>query len=141
MKNSSFTRFIIAFVIGVIIPVFSFTIYQLSQQSKDEKLIKSSYERQLSSILFSVNQHCYDTVNAWVMTFLDSLTANSPARYEKTLQLLTNQNLSVVGTLLKTTDNHYIQKWKNGTFDILASEFQDSVKVQITQKLDNFSLS
>lgn len=51
--------------VGLIIPVATYTAFQLAQSSENERLLRSIYRRQLDSILFSVNQYCWDTFNTW----------------------------------------------------------------------------
>ncbi len=48
----------------LLVPVFLYTAFQLIQRGREEDLIRSIYERQLESLLFSVNQHCWDSVRA-----------------------------------------------------------------------------
>ncbi len=141
MKKSSFTRIIIAFVIGVLVPVFSFTIYQLSQQNRDERLIKSIYEKELSGILFSVNQYCYATVDAWVETFMDSMDVISVNRLDSTLASLTHRHIAITGTFIKTPDDRYIRQYKAGRYDKLGPAYRDSVISQITKTLERFKPS
>ena len=48
------------------IPVFSYTVFQFLQQDQNEHLMKTIYERQLNSILFSVNQDSWNQMLSWV---------------------------------------------------------------------------
>ncbi|MBN1895461.1 hypothetical protein JW906_13250 [bacterium] len=56
----------IVLIIGVMIPVISYTVFQFLQQDQNEHLIKTIYERQLNSILFSVNQDSWNQMLSWV---------------------------------------------------------------------------
>ncbi len=50
----------------VLIPLFSYTAFQWNRRHSDEDVIRTLYQRQLESVLFSVNQHCWDEFNRWV---------------------------------------------------------------------------
>ncbi len=77
MRISSRGRIILIVIVGLLIPIGSFSVYQLARQKRDEKLIRSIYERQLSSILFSVNQHSWDVFESW-NTVLRAIVRTSP---------------------------------------------------------------
>ena len=50
----------------IILPAFFFSVYELSTVTQNEKFLQSIYTNQLSSIIFSVNQHTDDILNYWV---------------------------------------------------------------------------
>ena len=78
VKKPIFYRIVIVVFIALIAPVFSYTIYQISQRDSDEALIYSIYDRQLGSLLFSVNQFCWDVFHTWVselQTIISSVNA------------------------------------------------------------------
>ncbi|KAA3653230.1 MAG: GHKL domain-containing protein [Calditrichaeota bacterium] len=66
MKKSRLFKIIIAFFLAILLPVLSVTIFEVIQQDKKEALLESIYERQLDTILFAVNQNCWDNFNSWV---------------------------------------------------------------------------
>jgi len=63
--KKSFVKFIVVAIIGLLIPILSYTVFQFTQRNKDEALIKSIYDQQLNTILFSINQHCWDVFRSW----------------------------------------------------------------------------
>lgn len=46
-------------------PIFTYTALELASSSEREHLIQNLYQAQLSAILFSANQYCWDVVNGW----------------------------------------------------------------------------
>lgn len=64
MKKRIYSKIILAFGFSILVPVVLYTIIQFVQRSKEEELIRSIYNEQLESLLFSVNQHCWDTIQA-----------------------------------------------------------------------------
>ena len=50
----------------ILLPAFFFSVYELSTLTENEKFLQSIYTNQLSSIIFSVNQHTDDILNYWV---------------------------------------------------------------------------
>jgi two-component system phosphate regulon sensor histidine kinase PhoR len=61
MKSQFRLKFTGIILVALILPIVSYTIFQFTQRSEEEKRIRSIYNRQLETILFSVNQHCWDT--------------------------------------------------------------------------------
>jgi len=59
------SRISVIVVVALIIPLATYTVYQLAQSGENERLLRSIYQRQLDSILFSVNQYCWDRFNTW----------------------------------------------------------------------------
>jgi two-component system, OmpR family, phosphate regulon sensor histidine kinase PhoR len=49
-----------------LIPALFFSVYEISSLNKDEKMIEDIYQRQLETILFSVNQYSDDALNSWI---------------------------------------------------------------------------
>lgn len=58
-----------------LIPALFFSVYEISSLTKDEKMIGEIYEKQLESILFSVNQYSDDVINDWMSKTQVSLDA------------------------------------------------------------------
>lgn len=56
---------ILIFII-IVIPTALFTVIELSSLSQQEEMIGDIYQRQLKSVLFSVNMYADDVVNLWV---------------------------------------------------------------------------
>lgn len=81
------TRRIAVILIGIfLIPALFFSVYEMSSLSRDEKMIEQIYQKQLETILFSVNQYSDDAVNSW-MTKLDTRLANNTESLEEFLTL------------------------------------------------------
>ncbi len=59
------SRISVIVAVALVIPLATYTIYQLAQSGENERLLRSIYQRQLDSILFSVNQYCWDRFNTW----------------------------------------------------------------------------
>ena len=83
MKRRPVNKFIIILIIALFAPIFTYTVYQFSQRDENQQLIKSIYDRQLESILFSINQHCWDIFNNWQ----SEMTSAAATDYENFLQL------------------------------------------------------
>jgi two-component system, OmpR family, phosphate regulon sensor histidine kinase PhoR len=83
MKRRPVNKFIIIIIIALFAPIFTYTVYQFSKRNENEQLIKSIYNRQLESILFSINQHCWDIFNNWQ----SEMTSAAAIDYENFLQL------------------------------------------------------
>jgi len=66
MQKKFTAKIIIIVIIALLAPLTSYTIFQFAERDKNEELIQSIYTQQLNSILFSVNQYCWDVFNSWV---------------------------------------------------------------------------
>jgi signal transduction histidine kinase len=64
-RSSSFWRMVVPVCLLILAPIFTYTAFELASSSEREHLIQNLYEAQLSAILFSVNQYCWDVVNGW----------------------------------------------------------------------------
>jgi two-component system phosphate regulon sensor histidine kinase PhoR len=60
MRKTHYSKIILIVMIALMVPVLLYTAFQFIQRSEEEELIRSIYDRQLESLLFSVNQYCWD---------------------------------------------------------------------------------
>ncbi len=65
MFKKPLNKIIIIIVLVLFVPILTYTIYQVVLYDENEELIQSIYDRQLESIILSVNQNCYDVVANW----------------------------------------------------------------------------
>lgn len=116
MKKNFFPKIIITIVIALLAPIFSYTVFQFSQRNQDEALIKTIYDRQLSSILFSVNQYCWDMFHSWHSEVSTIITTQSHAENEtqsnNQLQQFINRNPSIIGLVIQKPNNKRTVFWK-----------------------------
>jgi two-component system, OmpR family, phosphate regulon sensor histidine kinase PhoR len=84
----------IALILTVVflIPALFFSVYEISSLTKDEKMIAEVYQKQLETILFSVNQYSDDAVNSW-MTKIEAGFYQLAIEKSETNTLLENQLL------------------------------------------------
>ena len=59
---------ILLLIIIIIFPALFYTAYELNALDENERMITEIYERQLNTVLFSVNQYTLDIVNSWINT-------------------------------------------------------------------------
>ena len=98
--------------LALLLPLLSYTIYQWSERNKDEALIQQIYDRQLNTILFSVNQYCWDKFETWTAAFTD--ISHQPEKSRHRIRLLLKQNRSLIGvTLLDTSRKEILQEGIN----------------------------
>lgn len=64
-RASSFWRMVVPVCLLILVPIFTYTALELASLNEREHLIQNLYQAQLSAILFSVNQYCWDVVNGW----------------------------------------------------------------------------
>ena len=83
MKKTPINKLVIIIIVALLAPILTYTIFQISQRNENEQLIKSIYNRQLESILFSINQHCWDIFNNWQ----SEMTSAAAIDYENFMRL------------------------------------------------------
>jgi two-component system, OmpR family, phosphate regulon sensor histidine kinase PhoR len=111
MENSPFKKIVFTIIIAVLVPVLSYTAFQFFQTNENEEMIKSIYDRQLNTILFSVNQHCWDILNSWIAeirTIIDTgvLQRQNPSGYPEELATFTRNNPTVSGVFINWTPGY-----------------------------------
>jgi len=116
VRKPTFYRIVIVVFIALIAPVFSYTIYQISQRDRDEALIYSIYDRQLGSLLFSVNQFCWDVFHTWVSE-LQTITQfaqdhNEDSGIEPAMMQMIEKNMPVAGNLLFFPNQRKLLVWR-----------------------------
>lgn len=62
---SALQRIALLLLAVFLIPALAFSVYEISSLTKDEKMIEAIYQKQLESILFSVNQVSDATLTSW----------------------------------------------------------------------------
>jgi len=118
MKKSPFAKIAIIVVAALVIPVLSYSVFQFVQSDENEELLKSIYERQLDSILFSVNQHCWDIFASWSAELTASVKANRSDNSRKLLAGFLRQGMlersAVVGSFLQLPASEIECVWRRG---------------------------
>lgn len=145
VKKPIFYRIVIVVFIALIAPVFSYTIYQISQRDSDEALIYSIYDRQLGSLLFSVNQFCWDVFHTWVSELQTitrfGLEQGKTSDVRPALKQMIGANMPVAGNLLFFPDGRKLLIWRQSERSnipyshIRALEMLDSILVDVNTEL------
>ena len=147
MKRSPLLKIVITIIAALLIPVTSYTVFQFTQSNANEELLKSIYNRQLDSILFSVNQHCWDTFNSWVTEINIIASADPEGLSEKKitsrLETFTRNNATVDGVFLRFSTKRMVtflspdSKRKITNFNVMAyNQKLDQIFSQSSSNLD-----
>ena len=143
MKRSPFAKIIITIIIALLAPVLSYTVFQITQQHEDEALIQSIYDNQLNSILFSVNQHCWDIFRSWFAE-LTGVLLNAPVEKGRILstdmlRLFISKHPAVIGLFYKERDGTQILLWANELMALPSRTSQQEELEKINQLLKQAS--
>ncbi len=108
-------KFLIVIIVALLIPILSYTVLQFLQKDRNEEMIKSIYDRQLESILFSVNQHCWDIFSTW-LSEISSIAMNNPEillqrNSSQKLQEFIDKERVISGTFLRFSEKHLVLNW------------------------------
>jgi two-component system phosphate regulon sensor histidine kinase PhoR len=108
-RASPFWRLVVPVCLLLLVPIFTYTALELASLNERENLIQNLYQAQLSAILFSVNQYCWDVVNGWGNFLRTELQANDgpPASSSKIITRLANvqQRYAVLSGASAMRDN------------------------------------
>ncbi len=112
MKKRPVNKFVLIIIFMLFIPILTYTVYQFLQGDENEQLIISIYDRQLESILFSINQHCWDIFNNWQ----SEMTSAAPIDFDNFMQLhyqskvqdLIDAQPVIAGGLLRFSAEYYV---------------------------------
>ena len=63
--NSTLKNTALVLSVIILLPLISFSVYQLNSLSDNEKVLERIYTEQLNTIIFSVNQYVDDIVQDW----------------------------------------------------------------------------
>lgn len=68
-RSSTGTRHSVVWVsvLLILLPILAYTAFQWLEKDKAEAVIESIYDRQLKSVLFTINQHAWDVFHTWAM--------------------------------------------------------------------------
>lgn len=88
--KSSTVKLGVTLLLLLFLPMLLYSVYQVLQKNSDEQMIRNIYTRQLNTILFSINQYCWDQYRMWATTFIDRLSAD----VDPSLQTINKEPLS-----------------------------------------------
>ena len=72
MVKKPLNKLLLILLAVFLLPMFIFTVYQISTLNENEKVITEIYDKQLEAILFSVNQYSQDLVDDWAKELSDA---------------------------------------------------------------------
>jgi two-component system phosphate regulon sensor histidine kinase PhoR len=102
MYQASIAKIIIIFVVALLIPILSFTIYQYMQSNENEDLLKSIYSRQLETLLFSINQKSYDIFKSLTIDLSATLQASDPESWHNVMLKDLTVQPGIIATVVRT---------------------------------------
>lgn len=85
-RRTFMRRMIIPLGALLLLPLLLYTALEFSRLNEQEALLQELYQSQLSAILFSVNQYCWDVVSGWG-NFLNEATRHARSASEIESQL------------------------------------------------------
>jgi len=135
MPKSSITKIIITIIIALLVPIFTYTVFQFVQSDKNEKLVESIYDRQLSSILFSVNQYCWDVFNSWsaeLTALAESFTRHSFGSLKSGLYNFQSNLPGITGAFVRFSQQNIVYSIADETA-IFDTEFK---RAEFTQRIN-----
>ncbi|MEM6644666.1 MAG: ATP-binding protein [Bacteroidota bacterium] len=94
----SLTRISVILLGVVLLPALFYITYEVKQVGEQEAMMMSIYEQQLETLLYSVNQHAWDTMSDWADDLEVELTASPDEAGAK--RFLTQQARSISGVVL-----------------------------------------
>src|SRR5512145_2185405 len=96
--NSSLRKIGILIAAIIVLPVVVFSVFELGNQRKNEKVIQEIYTNQLEAILFSINQYS-DDIMSNLASRIENIFNNPGSESEIRLHRLMEENSSVINLL------------------------------------------
>ena len=109
----------------ILLPLVFYTVYELSNLNNTERMVESSYRQQLNSILFSVNQYCWDVVSSWSARINLAHMETEAENFDKSLNQLLTENQSIRAIFLSDSTFHKLGIFNQTGEDNLASLNED----------------
>jgi two-component system, OmpR family, phosphate regulon sensor histidine kinase PhoR len=92
----------------ILLPLVFYTVYQLSNLNNTEKMVEASYRQQLNSMLFSVNQYCWDVVSSWSARINLAYMETGVENFDNSLNQLLTENHSIQAILFSDSTFHKV---------------------------------
>jgi len=112
MKKHPVNKFVFIIIFVLFVPILTYTVYQFLQGDENEQLIISIYDRQLESILFSINQHCWDIFNNWQSEMTSAAAIDfenfMQLHYQSKVQDLVDAQPVIAAGLLRLSAEYYV---------------------------------
>ncbi len=96
--NSSLKKISLLIMAIIILPVVVFSVFELGNQRKNEKIIQDIYNNQLEAILYSINQYS-DDIMSNLASRVENIDADLGREPEVRLKRLMDENASVINLL------------------------------------------
>ncbi len=142
MSKSPITKFIIIIIIALLVPIFTYTAFQFQQSNENEKLVESIYDRQLSSILFSVNQYCWDIFTSWsaeLSTQAESYTRHSYGRLKSGLYNFYHSQTAVTGSFVRFSQQNIVYSIEDESVNLSTKSQRAEFNLKINSLIENDS--
>jgi two-component system, OmpR family, phosphate regulon sensor histidine kinase PhoR len=112
MQKRPINKIVLVIILALFVPILTYTVYQFVESDENEQLIKTIYDRQLESILISVNQYSWDIFNNWQ----SEMTGFAVSDVENFIQLhfqpkianIVKDQQIVAGALLRLSEEYFI---------------------------------
>ena len=105
-SSGFFRRIVLPVGLLILAPVLTYTALELANLNERERLIEDLYQAQLSAILFSVNQYCWDVVNGWGNFFRTELSEDNRTATSEQIQA----SLAVVQQRYKPVSGAFLEE-------------------------------
>ena len=112
MRSKSLNIILIFTIFTLFVPNSIKTSQKKIERDKYERLVKSIYQRQLESILYSVNQHCWDEISYWQA----QMTGFAASNVENIVQLhevpviggIVREQSALIAAFLRISDDYFV---------------------------------
>lgn len=101
--NSTLKNTALVLSVIILLPLISFSVYQLNSLSENEKVLERIYTEQLNTIIFSVNQYVDDIVQNWTREIKDSWDNRESGNLVSRLTDILKDNGSISMMLISDT--------------------------------------
>lgn len=112
MQKKPINKIVLVIILALFVPILTYTVYQFAESDENEQLIKSIYDRQLESILFSVNQYCWDIFSNWQSEMTGFAVSDAEnfiqLHFEPKIANIVQDQQVVAGAFLRISEEYFV---------------------------------
>ncbi len=142
--HKQINKIILIIIVLVSLPVVIFSVYEINSLNENEKIIENIYNKQLNTVVFTINQSIYDIINGWAHK-INLIAVNSKERsnedIHKNISQFMNQNPQIKSVVLAEEVYPNIKNLEVYKDGLVNSKYISSLEKEMisnTQKIKRF---
>ncbi len=136
--HKQINKIILIIIVLVSLPIIIFSVYEINSLNENEEIIDNIYNKQLNTVVFTMNKSIYDIFNDWAqkinLLVLNSKESNKIAFQKNVLQFI-KLNPQIKSVILGDEDYPNVNNLKTFFIDSSNSEYLASLSEKINSNI------